>query len=818
MRMKPVFLLLILLFPSIVFCQTGQKQFTAVRISEPPHIDGKLDDACWIALPAITDFTQFVPTFKVPPTQKTSVKIAYDDNAIYIGAMMYDNAPDSILHQLGNRDDELNTDLFAIAFDTWNLQTDAYVFMVSASGVQSDSRYIDDTYNAVWQSAARINDSGWIAEIKIPYSAIRFPNKEEHTWGMQINRTIRRHRETDHWSLIDKGVDNELVFWGKLTGINKIKAPLRLSFSPYLSLYGDHYPYNIEGKSNLSGSYSGGMDLKWGINDSYTLDMTLLPDFSQVQSDDQVKNISAFETEYDENRSFFNEGIDLFAKGGLFYSRRIGRQPGGYYSVADSLVPGEYIDKNPGQAKLLNATKVSGRGKNGTAIGFFNAITDNMYARVKDSSGNSRKVLTEPLTNYNILVFDQILKNNSNVYVINTDVIRTKGFDDANVTAAGFTLNDKKNTWQFSGSGALSQKFHRTDSAADGTFENTLGYTYKLGFAKVSGKFQFSIARNEKNSTYDINDFGILFSNNEAINTGWISYNIYEPFGIVREMNNSLTINYIDNNQTHDPINFEFELQNYETFTNYLSFWDGIGLMPIHAFDFYEPRVQGRYFMQEPYYYIYAGISSDYRKVFALDAQFTWISTIDDPSRRIEASLTPLVRATDKFNINYTISYNQGWNDKGFADIDTGSSVIFGRRDLMEIENSLNARYIFKNDLSLSLRARHYWAMGEYKNFYTLSEDGWLESNSAYDGVKDYDFNYNSFNIDLIFSWQFAPGSTLSIAWKNAILADENVVIHNYWDNITHTFKSDQLNSLSIKVLYYLDSQYFRKKHKNKVS
>lgn len=805
------FLLILLLLPLSLSAQTPRPVMTAVRVSDNPHIDGKLDDPCWAQALPVSEFTQFLPDYNSKPRQRTVVRIVYDDNAIYVGAMMYDTAPDSILHQLGNRDDDLNADIFTIGFDTYNTQVDAYVFDVTASGVQSDSRLTDETYNAVWASACSITDSGWIAELKIPYSALRFPKLEQQRWGINIARGLRRFRERDLWAMIDNGAANELIFWGHIEGIHDIKAPLRLSVTPYISLYGEHYPYDVNGKSNYSGSYSGGLDLKWGVDESFTMDMILLPDFSQVQSDNMVKNISAYETEYAENRPFFAEGVELFEKGNLFYSRRIGKEPTGYYSVEGSLQEGEFIKKNPGQAKLLNATKFSGRGKKGTGIGIINAITDNMYAVIEDSLGNRRKMLTEPLTNYNIVVLDQTMKNNSNVYFINTNVARNRGWDDANVTGVGTTLNDKTNTWQFDANAALSQIFHRNTSDPSNVFENLLGYRYDVSFAKVDGNFNFSVSREQLSSNFDNNDFGLIYQNNETRHNGYIAYRIFEPFGIVRDMYNSLAISERTNAATNKLTGLEIQASNSQTFKNYLSLWDGFTITPIHPHDYYEPRIPGRVYRAEPYYYAYFGLSSDYRKALAIDGQLTWVSTIDDPFRRIEGMIAPRVRPNDRLFFTYTLSMAQSWNDKGFATVDT-ANVIFGNRDLMEIVQLLEARYMFRNNLSLSLRARYYWAMGNYDQFYTLLESGWLENNDAYAGSSDYDFNYNAFNVDLMFKWQFAPGSSLDITYKNAILEDENRVIWNYWDNMRNTFSADQLNSLSIKVLYYLDYQYLRRK------
>ena len=199
------------------------------------------------------------------------------------------------------------------------------------------------------------------------------------------------------------------------------------------------------------------MDVKYGINEAFTLDMTLIPDFGQVQSDNKVLNLTPFEVKYNENRPFFTEGTELFNKGNLFYSRRVGGQPLHYGDVENQISSNEEVVKNPVESKLINATKISGRTKSGLGIGFFNALTKPMYAEVEDNNGNKREIETNPLTNYNIVVLDQTLKNNSSISAINTNVTRSGSDYDANVTAGLFNFNNKKNTYNWYGKFALSQ-------------------------------------------------------------------------------------------------------------------------------------------------------------------------------------------------------------------------------------------------------------------------------------------------------------------------------------------------------------------------
>jgi len=781
-----------------------KKTARAARFALPPKIDGLLNDDCWRSCDSIDDFTQYVPVYNVKPSQQTVVRIGYDDEAVYISAMLYDSSPDSVFAEIGNRDDDLNADHFSVQFDTYNMQEDAYTFLVWASGTQYDYRKNDATYNAVWQSAVKINDQGWACEMKISYSALRFPKTKEQTWGLQFSRGIRRHRETDQWALQIKTNVNALKDWGVLTGVSEVKPPLRLSLTPFLSLYGDHYPYNEKGKSNFSYSFSGGLDLKYGINESFTLDVTLLPDFSQVQSDYQIKNITAFETVYEDYRPFFTEAIDMFKEGDLFYTRRIGRIPDGFFSVYDSLADGGIVKKNPGQAKLLNAVKFSGRTKKGTGIGIFNALTNNMYAVLEDSPGNTRKILTEPLTNYNIMVLDQILKNNSKIYFVNTDVLRAKNYDDANVSLFGLTLYDKKNMFQFAGSAAMSLKIHKPDSAG-GKISNTMGFKSDLSFGKVSGNFQFSIYRNEMSDTWDANDMGVTLQNNLTTTGFTLKYNIFEPFWKFREMYSQINVYYKENFLAKRPEEFRIELSNNFTTNKYLTVWESIVVNPIIVYNFADTRVPGRFFRMDRWYYANLGFSSDYRKTFALDMNFEYWQDILGDGQYFGLTTSPIFKINKHFTFKITNKYEDNGNDVGYADIDELDNIIIGKRDITTVENTITARYMFKNSLSLSLTARHYWSKGRYSEFYKVDNDGVLITDPLYHPGGAYDFNFNAFNIDLMFYWEFAPGSSLNVTYKNNLVHDGTVVIPSYFRNFGSIFSEKQLNSLSVKVIYYLD-------------
>ena len=238
------------------------------------------------------NFTQFKPNNGLleRSNQKTEVKICYDDQNLYFAAIMYDNAPDSILKELCKRDDDnKNNDRFTIVIDPFNNTQVEYNFTITASGVQIDKKMSknggDKSWNAVWKSAVDIFDKGWSAEIAIPFSQIRFPDIDD-PWALNMYRNIRRYREEYSWNPIDVKFENYALQSGLLDGIIDVESPIRLSFMPYASIYMDSY----DGETNFPYNY--GMDLKYGLNESFTLDMTLIPDFGQVSSDAMVLNLS----------------------------------------------------------------------------------------------------------------------------------------------------------------------------------------------------------------------------------------------------------------------------------------------------------------------------------------------------------------------------------------------------------------------------------------------------------------------------------------------------------------------------------------------
>ncbi len=809
--MKKILLtaLCLLFVSALVLGQAAKKKANAIRVTEAPRIDGVLDEAAWKDAPVASDFTEYIPYNDRPGVYRTEVRFLYDNTALYVGAIMYDPSPDSILVQKGLRDtDGLNADQFGFSISPFNDGVNAFVFFQYASDVQMDykisSNSTDLSWDAVWESKAKITKEGWIAEFKIPFSAIRFPKKAVQEWGFNCSRDVRRYRERSSWNRIDKKVDGVVNQQGLLEGIENVKPPLRLSLSPYLSGYVEKNPENTNWQ--FTGNY--GADLKLGLNQSFTLDMTLIPDFGQVASDDKVYNFSPFEIRYDEKRQFFTEGTELFNKSGIFYSRRIGGMPRGYGAAGDSLGTDEVVKNNPQQTKLINASKISGRTNKGLGIGIFNAISANTWATVEDTiTGKTRRVLTQGFTNYNMIVLDQALKNNSYIDFLNTNYYEPTVGYMANVTGTNFKFFTKKHNYTFSGDAIVSQKYYSHDAA-------DIGYHHTLNFAKVSGNMLFSYYQLLETSKYDPNDMGYNARNNRFLNLATFNYNKYDPFWKLLEM---YTYFYVAYSTLYDGLKYNsLECHGEGSVTTKkerLSLGVGFNVLPVPYHDYYEPRVAGYMYIQPAEYNINPWISTDYRKPLAIDAWFTIYKASRYRSWAYNVGMQPRYRVNDRLTFSYNLSYELLMNNVGYAtdslDVNDNPVIIFGKRDIQTITNTLSAKYMFNSNMSLDLKVRHYWVTAPYKEFYRLKEDGNLDP-SSYCG--DQDINYNLFNIDFVYNWHFAPGSQLSVVWKNAVSTFSNEIEPVFFNNLDHTLNSPASNSFSIRLLYYLDALYLKKK------
>ena len=799
--MKRLQLLFITIILSLALFAQTKKTVQALTISTPLTIDGILDEPAYkLATPA-KDFVQLQPHNGKPAMQPTEAYYFYDQSAIYVGAMLHDSAPDSIFNYMTERDNTGMADYFGVYIDPYNQGQLAYGFFITPAGVQVDIKAVksdgdneDGNWNAVWESKTRITDKGWVVEMRIPFSALRFSEKANKTWGLNMFRNIRRYSSNNSWNLVDRNVSGFIHQEGQLEGIKDIKPPVRLSFSPYLSTY-------LESKKGSKAEflYKGGLDLKYGINESFTLDMMLIPDFGQIQSDDKKLNLSPYELYYSEKRQFFTEGTELFNRGGIFYSRRIGSTP--KFSADNSLRANEVIDYSPSETQLINATKISGRTNKGWGIGVLNAMSLESNAQVKDTlTGKERNVSVQPFTNYNVTVVDKSLKNNSYVSLINSNVSMFGNPFRANVTATEFQIRNKSKTYAISGKGAIS-------SRGDSTYET--GYYAKLGVEKNKGKLQYGISQNMITDKYNPNDLGYLQRNNQMTTEAWIYYQIIEPFWIIRECNGNI---WGDHNRMYNPNTLYDNITGGNlnvTFKNNYNF-NFNGYYNMDRYDYYETRVKGRFFKFAHFYSYNLNLSTDSRKPLSLYFHYGYAKQPTTDQYQNSGDFQATMRLGQRLQFDYLFSISNTTNGVGYVDKnDSESSITFAKRNVNSMENVISTSYALSNKASINLRARHYWSSAKNNIYYLLQQDGSLMEDLTYTENKDQ--NYNAFTVDMMLKWNFAPGSELVMAWKNAAFADQNRVETNYWNNLRNTWLN-QSNSLSVKVLYYIDFNSLKKK------
>ena len=804
--------ILLFLLLTLSFSGISQKSVEAYATSEKIVIDGKFTENGWKSAQKIAEFVQYSPQPGNPSGKKTEVQIMYDNSAIYIAATCHEN-PQNVSKVLSQRDDfNANVDYFQVTIDTYNDDQNGFNFGVSSMGVQSDAKISvnskNNELNMVWNSAVEHTENGWQLEMRIPFSAIRFPKIALQDWGINFLRYVSHMREESTWNAVKPEFDNWPAQCGTLTKLEGIEPPTRLAFMPYISSYADHYSNGSGKSSNWSRSINGGMDIKYGINEAFTLDMTLVPDFGQVVFDNQVLNLSPFEIQFNENRQFFTEGTELFGKSGLFYTRRIGIQSP-YSVLTKNLSVGEYLTDIPPASQLFNATKLSGRTKNGLGIGVFNAITAEQNATaVNEETGETRTIIAAPLTNFNILVLDQNLKNNSSITLTNTNVLREGNFYDANVSGLNMKLNTEDNAFFISGRTALSNKF---ESSATKT-----GYNYGVQAGKQTGKVIFSASYFEESNTYDPNDLGFNTNNNKRIAEANIRYRKFTPFWRINKFSGSLTLSY---NRLYKPSVFTATYLSGSLFANSKKFHAAgfeFNSALSENFDYFEPRSVGRYFTRPKWLNVGAWISSNYQKKFAIDINFNYVFVARENWMEYYYEISPRVRLSEKLFLVYEFNQNFSFNSQGFA-VNIGNQaipseeIIFGSRDRMNITNTINLQFTATNRMGVTFRLRHYRSTLSYDSFYNLNKDGTLSQNNLTgldgNGVPIYNTNYNAFTIDLVYRWVFLPGSEINIVWKNSIFSNDKNIDASYFSNISTVLDYSPLNSFSIKILYWLDYQ-----------
>lgn len=788
----PFFLLVNLNAQEISNSTTSKKKLLTQKTTKSITIDGELNEEDWSLVDSAKDFVMFDPDNGKPIDDnfKTDVKILYDDEAIYIGAILRDDEPDKILKEITERDNFGTSDLFGVFVNGYNDGQQDFQFYVTAANGQADCNFTsqngeDYTWNAIWSSKAKITEEGWVVEMKIPYAALRFPNNAKQTWGLNFFREIRRLRRKFTWNFIDNKIGAFSQQAGILEGIENIKTPTRLFFIPYSSGY---YSTNNEG-DELTGKI--GLDIKYGINDAFTLDAILVPDFGQTKFDNVVLNLGPFEQQFNENRPFFTEGTDLFSKGNLLYTRRIGAIP----NLSVDLGEDEEITEFPSTINLLNAVKISGRDKDGLGIGFLNAITERTTVNAHNEVTNTnREVVLSPLTNFNVTVLDQRFNKNSSVTLINTNVSREGSYRDANVTGVLFDLNTKKNTFNVSGDMKMSSVYD---------FDNNYnGYNTSIYFAETSGKVRFSSGVNYVSKDFDNNDLGINFQTNYTSWSSNANYRILNPTKLFNTFRVNLNSYFEYNNESGkiQSSNFNFNFGGNNKKNHYIG--GGFNYNPFLSYDYYEPRQAGRFVIYPESYGGDIYVSTNYNNKFAIDINPYFTNTSEKERYNYGLSVSPRYRFSDRISLIYSFDIFKQLNNVGYIDNDA-SDIFFAKRDRETYTNSISSKYSINSNMNFNLTVRHYWSYAENNSIHTLNNDGTLTEVFSYTENKN--SNFSTWNLDLSYSWWFAPGSQLSILYRNNAFNSSREINKNYGSNFSNLINDNLNHIFSLSIRYYID-------------
>lgn len=787
--------------------------FKAVRAMKAPVVDGDLSDDAWQTAQDLTGFTQRDPNEGQPAVEQTHVKIVYTDEAIYVGAFMADSA--KVTPLLARRDSDLNDgDYIRVSIDSQHDRLNGAAFVVNASNVQMDmilynDIYDDVTWDAVWDSATKIADQGWTAEMRIPYSQLRFPDRPVHTWGINVSRWNARLHES---SRLVHSPKTESVFvsrFADLEGIEGVKPRRAFEVMPYGVARSDVYSgYDNPFIPAAAHRMDAGLDVKYGLTSTLTLTGTVNPDFGQVEVDPAVLNLSQFETSFPEKRPFFTEGASVFRFGNgpansrwgfnmwfptFFYSRRIGRAPQGSMN-------GDWTDA-PGETTILGAAKVTGKVGKGWTVGLLDALTDKEegWYRLGTEVG---KQTVEPMTNYLVARATKEYGKDSRAGFMFTSTNRSlNGELDSSLResayfggADGYTLIDDK-SWiiEWLGGGSLvkgsedaiaqtqlngARYYQRPDSDSlefDPTRTSLTGWMGRGMLAKQKGKWRPNIQVQALSPGLEINDLGFL-PRTDAISThAVLQYLNTDTTKYTREINawvgkyqnwnfdGDLTANGVGSN-------FYVLLKNYwEAYV-----WGG------GAADHLDDRLTrgGPAMMYAGYWYAGGGFGSDARKKisFSMEGEHvldTWGGTSDylyaaltyRPTPAIRVSLAPTYRGlhelgqyvTQVDDPSYTATY--------------GKRYIFSTLDQRTLDIGIRTEWTMNARLSAQVYLQPFIASGDYSNLKYLtrardSEFTPLDAARASAEAGDPDFNFRSVRGSAVVRWEFRPGSAMYVVWN----------------------------------------------------
>jgi hypothetical protein len=745
----------------------GAAAVTAVRTAVAPAIDGRLDDAAWAAARPVSGFVQRRPDPGAQATQATEVRVLYDDQAIYVGARLLDTHPDSVVAQLARRDQEVYSDWFHVAIDSYDDRRTAFAFSVNPRGVKRDRLLFDDTredagWDAVWEVATRMDSLGWTAEFRIPLSQLRFAadaragaGGAEMTWGINFSRQIARRDEESFWSPIPPEAAGIVSRFGRLEGLRDLRPPRRLELQPYTVARLTRAPAPVAAgqdgdpfhrPNDLFGSF--GADLKYGLTPNLTLTATLNPDFGQVEADPSEVNLTAFETQFEEKRPFFAEGADIFQVAGpqLFYSRRIGRSPQGRVPAGAS------FSRAPESTTILGAFKLTGKTAAGWSVGLMNALTAAEEGRYLDQARVEHRSPVEPLTHYAVArVARDFQRGRSAVGGIltatNRDLDGAGELDFLRSAAYAGGLDGRHRfgggDYQLSGSAhgslvrgspaaiALVQRapgrwFHRPDAdhlAFDPDRTGLAGYSARASLERIGGgSWRWGVGGHAHSPAFEVNDLGFHTAPDQTRLFARAGYERFRPGPRFRRWSAGLS-GYSEQTFGGEPTDRAAQLDLSAQLHNQ---WGGSAWVMRHVAALAPDALRGGPALVRPARYMGSlNLYSDQRRPLGLRLSNFWVTEDGTEGYTLNTNVTAALRASNRLSLSLRPALNRhvnAWQYVGWRLVDGEPLYLLARLD--QTTGSLTTRldYTFTPELSLQLYAQPFVSAGGYADFRTVRD------------------------------------------------------------------------------------------------
>ena len=824
-------------------CMTDVPYVDACRIEDGEEIklDGHLDDPVWARAQAATGFRVWDPTRGDEASRQTVFKIVYDDEAIYFGVACIEPDAEAVVSQLCRRDNMLGSDVVSIFLDTYHDHTTGYNFAINPDGVQRD-RYVydngnmDTSWNAVWSGETHIDDKGWYAEMRIPFSCVRYTNGGDMTWGCNVYRYMHSKGEDTSWTTWERETSGFVSRFGEIRGIRGVHPRKQLELLPYV-VHRTTDPSADGDEDELDHFDNFGLDVRYGMTSDLTLNATFQPDFGQVEADPALLNLSAFETYYSERRPFFVEGSQFFQHEGfnMFYSRRIGTG-----------------DEN---SRIRAAGKLTGKTPSGISLATLYAFTDitgqgqahNPFKSGEQATqffvGRVGKEFSEGAHRFNVMQTAVLKPDERDEY---------GDYDTRNAYTTGidFDLNFADRAYGIEGS-VIGSMVDSKSSEEDPELGHAVvhGTGGVLRVAKQSGTINGGVSGRWETDKLDLNDAGFLHSNDEVSTHGWINYKHEstsdDPIIMRGNFGASAWRNWLyAGNTGYDidtgeeawsygagyPTSIGGDVNGWMQFGNFWNGWFGVGADPYSSNKYLTRTYDGERgpLMHTPGgFWGWWGVRTDGRKDVAFELSGN-LNRNDAGGKTDRVGLAVDWTPTTRVNLSFVAGYNTTHAVAGFIDNFAspgegigGVSYVFAELDRETVDLTVRADVLFSRNLSLQLYAQPYLTVGEYSAPKRLARPDSYEFESfdfgdygledAYGGpltIRDYSFEYASVNVNAVLRWEYRPGSTLYLVWKQGRSSYDDGSSHGSGFqpelSASEMFDSEPENAILLKLAYWL--------------